>query len=193
LNISFAKSDELRVALAPSAIYVELIAREGDITWVSALRRPAFVVLLIGTVVTIAATGRVTLQSVVLTAAAWSFAVVLQIGIGAAMIGSARRRRLSMARALDLWFAGHLPWSAWLLLVMASIRLVPFLPLEALLVTMILPMAWTAAIVTAYCRTVLGNAAGAARLRAAVHQAVTLALLLSFIAWSAGGWFRLAG
>jgi hypothetical protein len=185
-------SDELRVALTPSATYVELFAREGNITWVRALRRPAFVVLLIGTAVTIAATGRVTLPSIAFTAAAWSFAAVLQIAIGAAIIGSVGSRRVNMPRALDLWFAGHFPWSAWLLLAMGSIRLFP-LPLEPLLVTMLVPMAWTAVITSAFFRTVLGTAAGAARLRSAAHQAITLALLLSFIAWSAGGWFRLAG
>ena len=192
MKISFAKSDELRVALAPYTTFVDLCAREGDITWVSALRRPAFVTLLIGTVVTIAATGRVTLPSVALTAAAWSFAVLLQIGIGISMIGLAGTRRTSIARALDLWFAGHLPWSAWLLLAMASIRLFP-LPLEPLLFTMLVPMAWTAVICSAFFRAVLGTAAGAARLWSAAHQAITLTLLLSFIAWSAGGWFRLAG
>jgi hypothetical protein len=186
-------SDELRVALAPSSTYRELLAREAGVTWLRALRRPAFVLLLIGITVSIAATGRVSLASIALTATAWSFAVVLQVAVGIAIIASSRSRRVSMPRALDLWFAGHLPWSAWLLLATAAIRLFPFLQVELFLLLMVLPMAWTAAIAAAYCRTVLGSGALESRLRAAAHQAVTLALLLSFIAWSAGGWFRLAG
>ena len=184
-------SDELRVAIAPADTYRELLATDAHVTSLRALRRPVFVVLLIGTAVTIAATGRVSILSVTSTGIAWSFAVALQMAVGAAVIASSPLRRVSMPRAIDLWFAGHVPWSLWLLVAAAGIRLLPSLDVEELLLTMILPMAWTATIVSAFCRTVLGATRGEARLRAAAHHVVTLALILSYIAWSAGGWFRL--
>jgi hypothetical protein len=58
-------------------------------------------------------------------------------------------------------------------------------------VSAIVPAAWTALIVAAFCRTVLGATPSGARWRAAAHQVGIWACALSFVAWSAGGWFRL--
>jgi hypothetical protein len=186
-------SDELLVALRPDATYRELLARDTHVAWRRALRRPAFVAFLIGSVATAAATGHVSAAALASTTVAWSFAVALQLAVGAAVILSAPTRRVSMPRAMDLWFAGHLPWSLWLLLVSVVLRVSTSAGTEEVLLTLVVPMAWTAFIASAFCRIVLGATPRGARLRAAAHQSVTLALVLSYVAWSAGGWFRLLG
>jgi len=184
-------SDDVYLAFAPARTYRELLTRSARVGWFGALGRPALVIVLIGTAVSTAATGRVSLGLVSSTALAWSFAVALQIAVGASVIASSRARRVGMPRAVDLWFTGHLPWSLWLLVVAGVTRMLPSFSLEGILLTMIVPMAWTAAIASAFCHIVLGTTRRAARLRAAAHQLVTLVLVLSFVAWSAGGWFRL--
>src|SRR2546422_2408341 len=54
-------STEVRLALAPASTYRELTARKAPGSWLVAFKRPAFTALLIGALVAIASTGRVTL------------------------------------------------------------------------------------------------------------------------------------
>jgi hypothetical protein len=184
-------SDEARIAFGPAEAYCELLAHDGQVGWRRALERPAFVILLVGALVSIAATGRVSFSLVASTAIAWSFAVALQLALGAILIASAPARRPSLPRALHLWFAGHLPWSLWFLVATATVRLLPSAPLWPILASTILAIAWTAAIAAAFCRTVLGATRPGSWLRAATHQVLMVGLVLSYIAWAAGGWFRL--
>jgi hypothetical protein len=184
-------SDEVRIAFAPAATYRELLALDGQVGWLRALERPAFVVFLIGTLVSIAATGRVSFGLVASTAIAWSFAVALQLALGAILIASAPAGRPRLLRALDLWFAGHLPWSLWFLLATLIVVLVPSAPLGPILASTLLAIAWTAAIAAAFCRTVLGTTRQGSWLRAAIHQVLMVVLVLGYVSWAAGGWFRL--
>ena len=64
-------------------------------------------------------------------------------------------------------------------------------PLEFLVCSAIAPAAWTALIVSAFCRTVLDTDASGARWRAAAHFLIVWAIGLTYVAWSAGGWFQL--
>jgi hypothetical protein len=59
-----------------------------------------------------------------------------------------------------------------------------------LFATALVPAAWTAAIVAAFCRTVLNTSVRGARWRAAGHQAIVWAIALGYAAWSSGGWFN---
>jgi hypothetical protein len=184
-------SEEARIAFAPTATYRELLAHDRQVGWRRALERPAFVVLLMGTLVSIAATGRVSFRLVAFTAIAWSFAVALQLALAAILIASAPARRSRLPRALDLWFAGHLPWSLWLLVATPIVTLVPSAPLGPILASTLLAIAWTAAIAAAFCRTVLGTTRQGSWLRAAIHQVLMVVLVLGYVSWAAGGWFRL--
>src|SRR6266545_2469852 len=58
-------------------------------------------------------------------AVVWSFAPLLQLaGASAAILLLAPRRR-PLSQALDLYFLGSGPWSAWLLAVAGVLALVP--------------------------------------------------------------------
>jgi len=184
---------ELRVALAPARAYRELTRLKPAGTWLVALERPAFIALLIGTLVAISSTGRVTLGLVSSIAMCWSFVPVLQLLAGAIVIASCRGRAVAMPRALDLLFAGHLPWSLWLLAAAAWVASVPFASQGPLGLTMLIPAAWTAYIVFAFCRTVLGVTTHGAVLRTAAHQAIVWTLAGTYVVLATGIWPRLLG
>src|SRR5262245_57745018 len=71
-----------------------------------------------------------------------------------------------MMHALDLWFAGHLPYSLWLLIAFACMGAAANGPLRLLITSAIIPAVWTACIVAAFCRVVLGTSPSGARWRA---------------------------
>jgi hypothetical protein len=181
-------SSELRVALAPEATYRRLLADEAAATWWHRLERPAIVLLVIGVIVPIMAVQRVTIGLVVTSALSWSFAVVIQILAGAVVIGSAPSRRIAMPRALDLWLAGHLPYSVWMLAVAILVANSMWGSLDSLVFSAVVPAVWTSFIVSAYCRTVLATTASGARWRVAMHQALVWSTALTYIAWASGGW-----
>jgi hypothetical protein len=135
---------------------------------------------------------RVTLNLVTTAALSWSFVVAIQILVGVGVIASAPSRRIRMARAVDLWFAGHLPYSLWILLAFAGIANYAHARAAWLLAaTAVIPAGWTTIIAAAFCRTVLGTTARGARWRAAAHVVGIWAIGLSYAVWSAGGWFQL--
>lgn len=185
---------DLSVALTPVAAYRRLVASRPASSWSRALRRPALCMLLVGTSVAIASTGRISPTLLASTTISWSWVVLLQLAIAMAMVQPLPRGiDRAFPRALELWFSGHAPWTIWLLLLAPVARLFPDLPVEALVVSMLVPIVWTARIAAAFSRVVLGRTAVESWARAAAHQAAVVALILSFVAWSAGGWFRLLG
>jgi hypothetical protein len=185
---------DVSIALSPTDAYRRRLQAESEATWMRALERPALVTLLVGVSVAIVAAGHASPALVVSTTLSWSWVVLVQVAIALAMTRARRPApAISAARRFELWFAGHVPWTVWLLIVVLLRRLVPDLPLEGLIASMLVPMAWTARIAAAFVRVVLGRSAGEAWARAALHQAALVAVILSYIAWAAGGWFRLVG
>jgi hypothetical protein len=186
-------STELRLALAPAATYRRLVAARADATWRAALAPIVYSLLLIGSTVAIMATRRVTLGLVATVAASWSFVLFIQALAALALIASSRRRSVSLARAVELFFRGHAPWSLWMLAVAAVASTgSPRIGIEQVLATAVVPVLWTAIMVAAYCQTVLGTTQDGARLRATVHQAGIIGIILTYLAWAAGGWMRIA-
>jgi hypothetical protein len=180
-------SIDARVALAPEDTYRQLVPEVTQPRWWQALARPALVLLALALVMSIMATHSVTASLLLTSAIAWSAVVLIQIAAALVTIGSAAGRRVGFARALDLWFAGHLPYSAWILLLPLITASHTISPLDVIAVTFIVPTVWTTFIATAYCRVVLGATAGRARWRVAAHQLVTLTVTAALALWAAGG------
>jgi len=155
------------------------------------LRRPLVVLIVIATAVPIMAVQRITLGLLASSIASFGFVVLIQMVVGAAVIASARSRRAALPRALDLWFAGHVPYSLWLLTVAAAFSVAPWASLDLFIALAAIPAAWTAVIVAAFCRQVLGSSTAGARWRAAAHFIVMWAIALELVALSAGGWFQI--
>ncbi|HUK35030.1 MAG TPA: hypothetical protein VLV86_14020 [Vicinamibacterales bacterium] len=179
-------SSDARVALRPDATFRELIAERPPGFW-RALARPALVLLVIAVGLPIAAVHQVTVKLVLTTAAAWSFIVVVQMAIAAAMIASAPSRRVSFLHAFDLWFAGHVPYSLWILAIPLVTAVPAGTPHELMGLAFIVPLVWTTVIVAAFCRVVLGLAAADASRRAALHLATVVIVVAALATWAAGG------
>lgn len=186
-----AFSAEVRIAFAPDKTYRELVADYENVGVWRMLRRPLIVLVVIATAVPIMAVQRITLALFAWSIASFGFVVLIQMAIGAGIIASAPSRRVSMSRALDLWFTGHVPYSLWLLAVAAVFAALPWASLDALIAFAIIPAAWTALIVAAFCRHILGTSRAAARWRASVHFVLIWAIALELVAVSAGGWFQI--
>ena len=187
-------STEVRIAWSPDPTYARLRSARGATSLWRLLARPLTVLLVIGTIVPTMATGRITAGLLAWSSALWSFVLLIQMAIAAAVISSAPRRAVPMVDALDLWFAGHLPYSGWLLcgaLIIALSGPSTADPLAAVLLGAVVPAIWTAVIVSAFCRRVLDLPPAAARGRAAVHVAVTWSIVFSYMAWASGGWFQI--
>jgi hypothetical protein len=178
--------------MAPSATYARLLAeRASDHPFVF-VRRPVLVALVIGTAVSMSATGHPSVESVVSVTLCWSVAVAVQMLAGWVLVRSSRLRGLTVPQAMDLLFMGHLPWSVWLLAAGGYLAAVPTsASIGAVLLSVVVPMFWTARLLTAFCRTVLGASPRHARLQALLHQSIVWGIGLVFFVVAIGGWDRL--
>ena len=141
--------------------------------------RMALIALVIGTATSTVATGRVSVSLLASTTVCWSLVPVIQLFTGLLLV---RGSSLPQARALDLYFGTHRPWSLWLLGFALLILVLPnpggwVLTLAA---TAVVPIALTARRLTSLCRLELGFSAASARRRALLHQAVTGACCLAY-------------
>lgn len=182
-------STDVHVAFAPETTYRALIAQTTLPAW-RALLRPALVLLVLAVSLPITAVHNITLDLVLRSAVMFSVIVLLQLGIGAVVIASASARRVSFARALDLWFAGHLPYNL-LILFLPFVTAVPIGPAdsphELMGLSAIAPLVWTPFIVAAFCRVVLGLTPSGARLRVILHMAMVFIVAAALVVWAAGG------
>jgi hypothetical protein len=154
-------SEDLAVMLAPLASYRRLIEPPPAPGVRSLLRGPARVALVVGTFVTLTSVGQALPTLLLGSVFSWSWVPALQALAAAPLIAVARGRRVPFSSAMDLFFRGHLPWSLWLMglavLMMARFPhgLVASPDLGKLLLTALVPIAWTWVITFAYCRVVL--------------------------------------
>jgi len=183
---------DVRVALSPLDAYRELMARPVRGAWLRALERAALVAVIVGTSMIMSAAARVPIDLVLTGIVCWSFVPIVQALIGLAVIGRARGRPISVPRGLELLFAGHLPWSLWMLAVVGVFSFTQLTPgLPVLVPSMAIPAVWTLVIVYAFCRVALGCSAARARLLAVAHQAMTWAAFTAYVFLVTGIRYRL--
>lgn len=178
---------DLRLALAPHDTYRQLMAEHVRGSWLRAVERPALLAVIIGMAVTLASAGRLPLGLVLMGIVCWSFVPIVQWLIGAIVIGRARDRPTSMPRALELLFAGHLPWSLWILTMIGLAAFTPArLGIPAQILTLIVPVVWTTTILFAFCRTALGCSTVRARRLTAAHQTMTWVAFVVYVVLLSG-------
>lgn len=181
--------------LSPRRAYAEVAGEPGRGGILVALRRPAFVALVQGVAITMAATGTVAAPVLASVTICWSTALVLQLAAAIVLIRSAQLPRPGTARAIDLLFLGHAPWSLWLLIFSAAMTLAPSAAVLrwTAMFAMVVPAALTARIVVAFNEIVLHADRRRAVRRAAVHQALMLGALGLYVAAAIQLWPRLIG
>lgn len=177
----------------PAQAYAEYArSRTHHAPW-SALRRIAFVALIQGVAIAMAATQTVAAPVVASLAACWSAALAVQLLAAVILIRSARTRTIPVSGALDLFYLGHAPWSLWLLTCAAAFTwLLPYFTWIVLL-TMVVPVALTARIVIAFAQHVLGLSRREALRRTMLHQVGIWLALIGCLAAAVALWPRIAG
>ena len=183
-------SPDLRVVTRPGATYAALAAAPSSIGLFTMLRRPALVAVVLGCAVAMTGTRHVTPLLVVSTTACWSTLIVAQIAIALAMFAKPASRTVGVARALDLFFASHVPWSLWMLAVVAWAPVPGGRSLAPLLVAALLPMGLTCRAIAAFCREVLRMDRRDAITRTTTHQLVTWGLFAGVFGWAVALWPR---
>lgn len=184
----------MRLLWAPAATYRQIYSAAAaplqPSRWSLAAR--AFIAPAIAGVATgLTATGRVSWSLVLSGIVCWSFLAAIQFLTAAMLIGR-QGRPIGYWRALELFFLGHAAWSMWLIGAGAFLYVVPeSLRREELLITAVVPVAWTAAVVFSYCREILQLDVRRAVLRTAVHQGLTILVIVAYVAWAIQLWPRL--
>ncbi len=171
-------SPEIRLIFSPGDTYAQLARVPGRVTLVTAMRRPLVATMVIGASTAIGATGHVTPALVASTTLCWMFVVLLQLMIALTLIAAPAQRTVGLARGLDLFFAGHAPWSLWMLAAVAWAPSPVGRPLTPVLVAALVPIVLTPRIISAFFREVLEMDPRHAAARTAVHQAITWGLAL---------------
>jgi hypothetical protein len=169
-------STEIRLMVSPRATYAALVREPARATLVTALRRPLLVAVVIGVSISILATGRATPVLVAGTTISWSYVVLVQLAVAMLLVAPRARRTVGLARALDLFFAGHAPWSLLALAAAAWGPSPPGRPLWPLLVLGVVPIILTPRIVAAFFTEVLGVSTRDARRLTVMQQAITWTL-----------------
>jgi len=152
-----------------------------------ALRRPLLFAFLFGCAVSLFTSGRLTLRLAGPATLYWSFVPLIEIA-ALAVVCRGKLRSLSLAHAIDLFFAGFAPWLLWLTGLAAIWSWLP--PIEAfaftrpfwLLIAAPAVLAWSCYVDLRFFRSVLDTRAGRALLG---HRAISWpACLLWFMASS---------
>ena len=159
--------------LSPRSTYAALVRERATLSAAMALRRPLLVTIVMGVSVSIAATGRATPRLVAATTLTWSYIVLLQIAIALPLIAAGARRTVGLARALDLFFAGHAPWSLLMLTLPAWSPWIIGHGLWPIAVLAIAPVLLTLRIVSAFFAEVLAMDPADARRLTVLHQGLT--------------------
>lgn len=177
-------SSELRLIVSPRDTYARLARVPPAIGPLGALRRPVIAAIVLGVSLAIAATGHVTPSLVLSATICWSVAIAIQAAIAIPLIAGPARRTVGLARAVDLFFASHAPWSLWFLAAAAWGPHPLGRPVGPLLVAALAPMVLTPRMIAAFFREVLEMDPRDARARTAVHQAITWLVFIAIAGWA---------
>ena len=178
--------------VAPARTYARLARQPSPSGPIVALRRPLLAAIVLGAAIAIAATGRVTPALVLSTTLSWSFVVVLQLAIAFALVTGPARRTVGVARAIDLFFAGHAPWSFFLLAAAWFPASFGRSTLPLLLLAVV-PAALTVRIIEAFFREVVRLDRHGAIVRTAIHQAMTWTAFVLLYGSAVALWPRIVG
>ena len=176
---TWTPSEAVDLMVRPVREYRRRVAEARDAPWWRALIVPALLAGLLGVVTAAAATGRVVASLVLSQTLCWSFVPVLQLMTGSILIGSAGQRPVSFARAIELFFAAHGPWSLWLVAIGGLQMLTP--NQNIVLASTVAPAMWTAWILFGYSREVLALPSRQAWTRVIAHQTAIVLLILTYI------------
>lgn len=182
---------ELRLVSHPAPTYAALASAPVRIGPVTMFRRPFMAAVVLGGAVAMTGTRHVTPLLVLSTTACWVVLIAAQVLIALLVFGRAATRTVGVPRALDLFFASHVPWSLWMLAVVAWAPTPGGRPLTPVLLAALVPMVLTPRMIAAFCRQVLGMDGRQAIARTTMHQVVTWGLFVAVYGSAIALWPRI--
>src|SRR5262245_60211599 len=139
-------------------------------------RRPLLLLLFLGCVVSLAASGRFTLRLIVDGAISFAFVPLFCLAGLAVVWRLGPRSGLAFASVADAFFAGFTPWLVWLIVAGGVFGIVPpraFAPwFFPVLIGGALPLVWSLRLDWRFFRETLGRAPRQALRDLAIHRAV---------------------
>jgi len=184
-------SPEIGLIVAPDRTYATLAARARRLGFVRALRRPLLVALVLGTSMALSTTRHVTPALVFSTTVMLCVIVIGQILTALAVMPATRAHTIGRARALDLFFASHAPWSLWLLAASAWAPSPLGRPVAPVWAAALVPVVLTPRIIAAYFRQVHELDRRQAAVRTVVHQILTWGMFLALYGAAVAIWPRM--
>jgi len=180
--------------LRPMAVYARLAQQTARGGWWIGLRRPLFVAVLLGGCLSLIVSGRLTARLIVGGAVAWSFIPLFELA-SFAVAGRRANIHVPLSRAVDLFCAGHGPWSVSLIAVAA---VASFIPIQAgtwaastsglitLAATAAAIAIWSGYIDFCFYRAVLGKARWTAVRALLLQRAIAWSLAVVYFLGNAG-------
>src|SRR5262245_34805955 len=109
-------SVDARVLIRPAPTFQAMAAWQAATGRFVAWRRPLFVAFVLGCVVSLIATGSLTLRLAAPAVIYWAYVPATEVLALVAVLGR-RRDRQPLGRLIDTFFAGHGAWTLFLILI----------------------------------------------------------------------------
>ena len=179
---------DARALVRPARTFQALAAAQtpanvGSPVWTAA-RRPLFLALMFGCVISLAGTSVASVRLIGATAIYWSFVPIVEI-LALAIVAWRWRGSRTFASLIDVFFAGHAAWTLFVLLVGAVTAVAPpqywwFLITRAAIVGIVLVAGWSAYVDVCFFRYICG-ATLASAIRSTVVNRVIVWILIFWI------------
>lgn len=164
--------------------------------WI-AVRRPLLVAVALGSMVSMLASGALTARIVLSATTYWTFVPIAE-ALALLVVAGRRLERGSRSAAIDTFFAGHGPWTLFMIAVTGVLTFVSpalwwTLLTGALIVGMAIVMLWSASIDFWFFRTALSASRAGAIRDVLVHRLLTWTAVFAVFAvetWTPGGIVR---
>jgi hypothetical protein len=187
------ESPDLWVMFRPAQAFPHLLKDPAGGRWM-AVRRPLFLILILAAFASLATSGRLSLRLLTAGAECAVFLPPLMIG----SLALIRRPAIPLARAIDLFFLGHGPWTLWIVAFASVWAFVPaakafswFPYREAWLAAAVAAFLWSSYIDFWFLRCVFRKTAAQALRDLAVQRTIAWIVGLAVFV-GAGGWQVLA-
>ena len=177
---------EARVMAGPARAFREIASEPGGSgPWI-ALRRPLFLALVLGCVVSLATSGVLTLRLVGPATLYWAFVPLVEV-LALAAVTWRRRGGLFSPRLVDVFFVGHGPWTLYLLALAAMVVFLPPQRAWEMLTTwgvagLALVVAWSVYIDFCFFRHLCRASRGAASRTLVLHRLLTWLVVIAIVA-----------
>jgi hypothetical protein len=173
----------------PSATFGSAAGAAARVDWWTAWRRPIFVAFVLGCMVSLLTSGTLTLRLVASATSYWAAVPAIEVLAFAVVMAIGRhRRRVPLPAAIDLFFAGHGPWTLLLLGLGASLSFLPpnlgwMLLLRLWVWATLAILAWSAYIDFCFFRNGLGQSSPAAVRDVLLLRVLTWTAIVALFAW----------